>query len=284
MKTSKLHITSVIAILIFMTATSTYAQISKVHTFDDFVYFGTGYVYNTPNFIFTNNDDEHLGLFYKTQTDIENSQYIETIYNTDFTVKSQHTYNFTPPEGYTLQQVTPTYHIFNNDDDIEFAVIYIRSQYTAYDNSYSLLHLYNQKGELIYDFGRGNSMTFNGMAYLIDNQAHILVYRYYYDYKNEHQTETIVYKIDGVSSEQAIHHQTPNYAPYPNPSSNIINLPYTTQEGNSTTMNIFNSNGNIIEQIPLSTTSHTITLNTTSYTPGVYFYEVNGISRKFIVH
>ena len=71
---------------------------------------------------------------------------------------------------------------------------------------------------------------------------------------------------------------------YPNPSKTIINLPYSLEKGQSAIMKIYKTNGQLIEQKLINSTFNKIRLNVNSYQSGVYIYEFNGISKKFVVN
>ena len=72
-------------------------------------------------------------------------------------------------------------------------------------------------------------------------------------------------------------------APYPNPTTNIINLPYKLEKGTTNVMNIYTINGQFVESYNLGSDFEMITLDVNNYPKGVYVYEYNGKSNKFIV-
>jgi hypothetical protein len=75
-------------------------------------------------------------------------------------------------------------------------------------------------------------------------------------------------------------------APFPNPAKTSINIPYslTTDSGD---IIIYNSQGQIIEQLKIDKNFENVNLDITSYTNGVYFYHIssedfNSTTKKFI--
>ena len=71
---------------------------------------------------------------------------------------------------------------------------------------------------------------------------------------------------------------------YPNPTRAIINLPYVLEKGQTAVMRIYNINGQLSDQKEIDSSFDRILLNVESYHPGIYFYEYNGITNKFIVN
>jgi len=71
---------------------------------------------------------------------------------------------------------------------------------------------------------------------------------------------------------------------YPNPAKTTINLPYRLKQGETSVMNIYNANGQLMETKKIDFVFDKIQLNVSGYTKGIYFYEVNGVSNKFIVN
>ena len=54
-------------------------------------------------------------------------------------------------------------------------------------------------------------------------------------------------------------------------------------KGEQAEMLIYDVNGKMIEKKMIDSTFDKILLNVESYTPGIYFYSVNGVSHKFVV-
>jgi len=71
---------------------------------------------------------------------------------------------------------------------------------------------------------------------------------------------------------------------YPNPANTTITLPYQLKQGEKSAMHIYNINGQLVETKQVDYVFDKILLNVSSYASGTYFYEVNGVSNKFIVN
>ena len=94
-----------------------------------------------------------------------------------------------------------------------------------------------------------------------------------------------IYSLPGNMPNSITKFNSPNtQMPYPNPINTIINLPYILNDGQTSIMSIFNSNGQLIEQKQIDSVFDKILLNVESYQHGVYVYEYNGISNRFIVN
>ena len=96
--------------------------------------------------------------------------------------------------------------------------------------------------------------------------------------------ETEIYSLPGnppsdISSPRVISYQSP----FPNPANSIITLPYQLRQGEMSVMHIFNLNGQLIEKKQVDSIFDKILLNVSNYVKGTYLYEVNGVSKKFIV-
>lgn len=205
------------------------------------------------------------------------------IYNIDHSLNKSIT--IPPPTGYSLSIITLiSTKLFNSDDKIEFIVSYSK---TTDGSSVYLMKLLNEDGITIKDFGNSQSCQLfigsdNKYKLLCTNPK--LVYTnyptvYHIEYTNE------VYSLGGiVSSSISALQASPSENPYPNPSNTVINLPYQLSSGSSSTMNIFNLNGQLIEQKTIDSNFNNVLLRVETYKPGIYFFEYNGISNKFIVN
>ena len=71
--------------------------------------------------------------------------------------------------------------------------------------------------------------------------------------------------------------------PYPNPAVNSINLPYKLEPGITSVIKVYNMNGQMIDNFKIGSDFEAITIDVSHYFKGVYTYEYNGISNKFIV-
>ena len=159
--------------------------------------------------------------------------------------------------------------MFNSDDLIEFIVLYA--------NVKDSMYLYNESGTELTQFGNYDNATIitNGnITYLLVNNI-------------EGGDSTVIYSLPGqmttdISQTKV---QTLNkLTAYPNPTANTINLLYNLKPGETTQMRIYNVNGVLIDTKTIDSNFDRIQLNVENYAPGIYFYEVNGQSSRFIVN
>ena len=71
-------------------------------------------------------------------------------------------------------------------------------------------------------------------------------------------------------------------SPYPNPANMTVTIPYTLN-GKSTEMHIYDSRGVLVDTKTIYPDAEWIDLNVSTFRPGIYIYEYNGISNKFVV-
>ncbi len=157
--------------------------------------------------------------------------------------------------------------LFNTDNIIEFII----------DNNESL-SVYNELGTKLIDLcGAG---FYPKSVFNIGNQTKILFTSNSYD-----PDSAIIYSVLGQLTETSI--ITLKSAlidqAYPNPSKTTISLPYSLNDGEISTMQIFNVKGVLIETKTIGSNYNKILLNVENYPAGVYLYEVKGQSGKFVV-
>lgn len=120
---------------------------------------------------------------------------------------------------------------------------------------------------------------------IIDSHAYIdrfLNNKFLLNYYKDGTDYTEVYSVDGYDLNEKIMATSFGHA-YPNPARNTISLPYNLNKGEQAEMLIYDVNGKMIEKKTIDSTFDKILLNVESYTPGIYFYSVNGVSHKFVV-
>lgn len=89
---------------------------------------------------------------------------------------------------------------------------------------------------------------------------------------------------NGTSTSIDPRKQNLNLSSFPNPASDYINIGYKLSGQAKTMMNIYNSKGQLIDQKQLNSNENSLKLNVSSYKSGLYLYEYNGVSNKFIVN
>ena len=197
-----------------------------------------------------------------------------TFYNVDYSIYK--TLTMTIASGYKIYSIVcVSDKLFNSDNLIEF--IFVTSNGTDYS-----MKLYDENQNELKDFGNRYSasvITGNGISKLFVMQLTYDSTTKLYTYLNE------IYSLPGslptiVSSQKSANIQTA----YPNPTNTFVNLPYKLPNGQTSMMRIFDSNGQLVEQKQIDSTFDMILLNVESYHSGLYFYEYNGYSNKFIVN
>ncbi|TAJ12034.1 T9SS C-terminal target domain-containing protein [Marinilabiliaceae bacterium JC017] len=168
----------------------------------------------------------------------------------------------------SLQKILiPSDKLFNTDSKIEF-IAYFFSESTQ-DN----LRLYNEDGLMIKDLGKCSK------AYYIkapDNTYKLFTY--------SEGTNTInVYGLEGSLTSIQEEILKKSIQAYPNPAKNYINIPINSKTNEKTTLTITNQNGSVIKQKEVEPNETVIKVNTSEYNKGVYFYNHQTNSGKFIV-
>ena len=262
-----------LSLIIAMTVISTmsFAQLTLLHTFDTnvtltltFTYAG----YSMP--------DKYS---YIQREDGTAKNYV---YDADFSLYGL--YTITPvniPEGYTLSSCSfLSNHLINNDDEYEWLVYANNSSADASSQCYTYIE--NSRGEIIYDFGYDYYSTGNLYFHIANGQLRTSWTRYEYIDGNLHYY-TDIYACGGNVTNVNQNKKEVSMSAYPNPAISFINLPYELNEGETSTMNIYDINGRLIEQKPIGYHFNNIVLETSDYKAGTYIYEYNGKSNRFIV-
>ena len=241
------------------------AQITLDHTFDEYVTYNSDVDLYVP--LYTNNNSNNIEL-----------------YNTDYSLYKN--ILITPPEGYKLfttsfAYLTPSRKFFNNDYKIEFFVMFqTETPLADYNNNY-ILKLYNEDGTVLKDFGNSYSILYPSF-HIVNNQYRLSIVRYYLSGSTISYT-TDIYSLQGTSAGVNEMKSVRMQQPYPNPANSVIVLPYQLKQGESSTMRIYDIQGKLIETKQIDSFFDKIMLNVSGYSQGLYLYEVNGVSNKFLV-
>ena len=234
------------------------AQIELEHSFPNYVY-----INNVENIY--SHIEAHRGYIEKDE--INNRV---TLYNTDYSVRKA--INLTPPEGYTIDNS-----LFNFIDNNK---VYIFVSYTNRENGEldSILKLHDEDGKEIFNFGNAAIIS-SFMSYL--DKPILVVYKF--DLEND-TTATEIYSIpvSGILSLKDIEN-TKKVLPYPNPSTQLINLPYILTKAQSDLLKIYDMNGKLVNMKKVYNTAENLILNVSSLSPGLYIYKVGAFESKFIV-
>jgi len=250
------------------------AQINLEHTFEGSVtpYGETGtYYYYVEQHSYPSN------CYVKEDYDDENTYYKITIYNSDFSLQSEQTYYLpVPPTGYIIYDYYLSQHFFNDDDYYEYLLICQKPN--AQNDERLKLLLYDHNHTIIKDFGTAFFLGVSNIAYIINDVRMFLVNRT--NVYTSSSSYTDVYSINGVtnSPENIVEMQN---VPYPNPANEFINIPIE-MNNNINYVKIYDINGRLIETKVVNNTTDNFLLNVTNYPSGIYIYECNGNTNRFI--
>lgn len=200
-----------------------------------------------------------------------------TIYNTDYSVFK--TLTLSIPTGYTYYGISLiSDKLFNTDNSIEFLFSYYGNT-TATLYQYCMI-LYDENLNVLKNFANGASAyttSNNGVTKLIINCITPVSPSFTYS--------TEIYSLPGsVKSGVTSLNTSKIETAYPNPAKTIIALPYVLEKEQTSMIRIYKLNGQLVEQKQIDSTFDKVLLNVESYQSGIYLYEYNGISNKFIVN
>ncbi len=198
-------------------------------------------------------------------------------YNWDFSLAKSITIT-NIPEYFEIESVAFSKHYFNNDDNLEIAVTYHRKN-PNYNNSDRKLWIINEDGELIQDVGTAYLISIGGF------------------HKNGNELRCMVVKLDGLGrQENEIYrcagnggnssvpaNNSDNMNAYPNPANSIITLPYSLKTNTSSEMHIYDIQGRLVKTINVGPHFNEIIVDITAFPNGIYIYECEGVSNRFVV-
>lgn len=155
-------------------------------------------------------------------------------------------------------------HLFNTDDKIEIGLCIQPYGYGSVKTVFI-----NEDGEIL----------FQADGFLL-SEIYRVGSELRFDVINPNQDVLSIYSTNGsYSAEEMI---VTTQAPFPNPAKNSIALPYAF-DGKTAEMHIYDLQGRLVETLMLSPDNDRVHLNVSRYIPGIYVYEYNGLSQKFIV-
>lgn len=183
------------------------------------------------------------------------------------------------PAGYDLiyNIIHASTKAFNSDEKVEFIILFRTPQYTIHTQ------FLNEDGELIKEYS--GQPFIHPYVYINNNEFRINIGETLINSDGSITNKWEVYTLGGTvpTNTQALS-VTEKRNPFPNPSRSVVNLPYNLKSQNQAIMTIFNSKGAIIERKKIDKYFDKIQLDVSGYNPGMYIYEYNGISNKFVVN
>lgn len=231
-------------------------------------YIESDYVGDMPIYNFSN-----VNGFITKNIDKENNQLQLSIIN-NFSSTETRTFQFKSFVGYEIDNVKITQHIFNNDDEFELLVSY-------YSDESEKLLLFDSKGNILKDFGTARYFYFHNGLFLLNNQAVIAIMNESLDGNTME-----IYSVPTVINQNQLKSATisnTTQSVYPNPAKTYVNISYEISGMEDAVMTITDMSGNVVEKKTVSAMQDRIRLNVAKYKPGMYFYEVQGFTGRFIV-
>lgn len=184
-------------------------------------------------------------------------------YSTDKTI------NITLDADYYLYDIQyVSRHIFDADDELE--VLYVASKYINATTPYYqyVTGVVNEDGTslLKVDFGAYYDVV------SVDGKLKLLVWTY--DYSTfPYFLQTRIYGLTGTSDLNTVVEDEPQFRPFPNPATEVLNLPVSDQkELASGMLTVYSSAGQAILSQKYETTTGVVQLNVSSFPRGAYIY------------
>ncbi|MFV0599150.1 MAG: T9SS type A sorting domain-containing protein [Bacteroidales bacterium] len=153
--------------------------------------------------------------------------------------------------------------VFTLSGKYEFVLAFLNSTASRYE-----FRLYNEDGQLLFDFGEYSPSVFKGNKLIA-----------YCSSSNGNQVK--IYNVAGSINLTSTEDINSKLLIYPNPASSMINIQYSVSSMQE--MAIRDINGRVIENILLDPGQKEIGLNVSGWAKGVYIYSYGGSTGKFIV-
>ena len=265
MKKVKTIFICMVTVTILLFSQRTNAQINLEHTFEGYVHFSNT-IGSYPLFSSHFGDAELYILDFYGQDEFPVQVNQIKLYNTDYSLYK----SINLPSGYYLYYSNfLTKELFNNDSKIEIMA------YISNEEQVKII-IINEDGMILKEFGNNYDMMYCAL-YKVNDQFKLSMYNY-----DNHTTE--IYSLPGTML-NVVPQMGGNIfqPPYPNPANSTITLPYQLKQGEISTMRIYSMNGQLIETKQIDSAFDKILLNVSNYRRGMYLYEVNGESKRFIV-
>ena len=280
-------------IMLLISSSAVFAQIELVSTFSsqqsNDVYFA-GTVYSEYDY---GGDMQIYNLsgidgFMQQEFDEETNSINLKIYSGDFSSIITKTIKVPSFDGYKLEIRDKeecckfSQHIFNNDDELECMVRYV-SKDDDFANHSEKLVLLDSKGNIIKDFGNARYMIWHNGLYLINNQAYIIISRYE---KGKATSTYEIYSVPTTVNPNQLKSATisnTTLSAFPNPAKTFVNLSYNVSGVEDAEMVITDASGRVVERRIVNAMQDNLRLNVANYKRGIYFYEVQGFTGRFIV-
>ena len=271
-------------IMLLISSSAVFAQIELVHSFteedwrNNLYFVGKIYGEYDDNYEIRNFSD--VEGFVQIKVDAKNNTLSMNTFSSDFSSVTTKNFQFSSICGYEIDYVEITQHIFNNDDEYEFMVRYKLKDYNG-SNESSKLILFDSKGNILKDFGSAFWLDWPNLLYLINNQSYIIVEK---DYTENSAIE--IYSVPTTVNPNQLKSATisnTTLSAFPNPAKTFVNLSYNVSGVEDAEMVITDASGRVVERRIVNAMQDNLRLNVANYKRGMYFYEVQGFTGRFIV-
>ncbi len=277
-------------IMLLISSSAVFAQIELVSTFssqqsNDVSFAGTVYseydyggdmqIYNLSG----------IDGFMQQEFDEETNSINLKIYSGDFSSIITKTIKVPSFDGYKLESQDKdewckiSQHIFNNDDELECMITYVSESGGDYSEKFVL---FDSKGNIIKDFGNAYHMWWYNSLYLINNQSYIIIKRVDRNYKATFEIYSVPTTVNPNQLKSATI-SNPTLSAFPNPAKTFVNLSYNVSGVEDAEMVITDASGRVVERRIVNAMQDNLRLNVANYKRGMYFYEIQGFTGRFIV-
>jgi hypothetical protein len=221
----------------------------------------------------------NLSLTYYYSTDISKSQI--SVYKENYSFLK--TFTFTPPSNYSFGSATISDKVFNNLADLEFLVLVNKVSGDATDADASKFLLYNENGQIIYDFGAGSILS-SFFIKTASGASKMILQRLIYNMSNlTITTNTEIYSLPGnytgISAVKSTNEVNVKY----NSQNRTVEF-FPTEISESLCLKLYNIEGKeLIQRNYNGIIDGKITVSSEGLTSGVYIYSLNENSGKIIL-
>ncbi|MGN0032663.1 MAG: T9SS type A sorting domain-containing protein [Candidatus Limimorpha sp.] len=195
------------------------------------------------------------------------------IYNLDYSLYKM--VNISVPDGYSLSISVsfPSKHLFNSDDKMEFLI-------TAYNfaSISGILLVLNEDGDVVHTISDDNKALFPHS--IVENNGDFKLIVYGLD--SQQKYHTCVYSLPGTYESVDSDNADVNSLCYPNPAKDFVRLHYTMKKGATGVLKVFDANGVLVDEKSVGSDFDEIILDVSNYPSGIYIYECNGNTNRFI--
>jgi len=252
--------TTLLLMVLIVLSLQAQSQYTMLHDFGS----GPGFVYHF--------DTQSQTMYYFVEYEAQTAHF----YNQDFSFHK----SVTAPtiEGYEIYMGHAFEHvstgIFNTDTLIEFSLDYFSDASSIYK-----VFIYNEDLEEIAAF---DSARIHDIYRAKNGEIRMDITKYNSPYTI---SSTQTYLLQGAHIYINEETRTESIQPaYPNPSRELIHLPYSLEPGQVSEMKIFDMKGELIRTIKIGSHFNRVTINTSTYKPGMYIYRYENKSGKFMVN